>query len=82
MYNRNDSQPDFLGHTKACDFYINIDGNPSFNVSAIKEYAKLGAQLTLGGTGIIGLRDTEDAHLLETAIAGRADFLAVGWVEE
>jgi predicted nucleic acid-binding protein len=44
-------------------------------VSAIEEYAKLGAQLTLGGTGVIGLRDTEDAHVLETAIAGKADFL-------
>jgi predicted nucleic acid-binding protein len=44
-------------------------------VCAIEEYAKLGAQLTLGGTGVIGLRDTEDAHVLETAIAGRADFL-------
>ncbi|WP_373545611.1 putative toxin-antitoxin system toxin component, PIN family [Chamaesiphon sp.] len=44
-------------------------------VSAIEEYAKLGAQLTLGGTGVIGIRDTEDAHVLETAIAGRADFL-------
>jgi predicted nucleic acid-binding protein len=44
-------------------------------VSAIEEYAKLGAQLTLGGTGVIALRDIEDAHVLETAIAGRADFL-------
>jgi hypothetical protein len=26
---------------------------------AIEEYAKLGAQLTLGGTGVIGLRDTD-----------------------
>jgi predicted nucleic acid-binding protein len=44
-------------------------------VSTIEAYAKLGAQLTLGGTGVIGLRDTEDAHVLETAVAGRADFL-------
>jgi predicted nucleic acid-binding protein len=44
-------------------------------VSMIEAYAKLGAQLTLGGTGVIGLRDTEDAHVLETAVAGRADFL-------
>jgi predicted nucleic acid-binding protein len=44
-------------------------------VSAVEEYAKLGAQLTLGGTGVIGLRDTEDAHVLETAVAGKADFL-------
>ena len=44
-------------------------------ISAIEEYAKLGVQLTLGGTGVIGLRDTEDLHVLETAIAGKADFL-------
>jgi predicted nucleic acid-binding protein len=44
-------------------------------VSAIEEYAKLGAQLTLGGTGVIALRDVEDLHVLETAIAGKADFL-------
>ena len=44
-------------------------------VTAIEEYAKLGAQLTLGGTGIIALRDVEDLHVLETAIAGKADFL-------
>ena len=43
--------------------------------SAIAEYAKLGVQLTLGGTGVIALRDTEDLHVLETAIAGKADFL-------
>jgi predicted nucleic acid-binding protein len=40
-----------------------------------EEYAKLGAQLTLGGTGVIALRDVEDLHVLETAIAGKADFL-------
>ena len=39
------------------------------------EYAKLGVQLTLGGTGVIALRDTEELHVLETAIAGKADFL-------
>ena len=49
-------------------------------LSAIAAYAHLGAlganpQLTLGGTGVIPLRDIEDAHVLETAIAGRADFL-------
>ena len=42
---------------------------------AIEEYARLGTQLTLGGTGVIALRDTEDAHVLETAIGGRANFL-------
>jgi predicted nucleic acid-binding protein len=51
-----------------------------FYLSTIAAYAHLGAlgaspQLTLGGTGVIPLRDTEDAHVLETAIAGRADFL-------
>lgn len=49
-------------------------------LSAISAYAHLGAlgtspQLTLGGTGIVLLRDMEDGHVLETAIAGRADFL-------
>jgi predicted nucleic acid-binding protein len=49
-------------------------------LSAIAAYAHLGAlgaspQLTLGGTGVIPLRDTEDGHVLETAIAGRTDFL-------
>jgi predicted nucleic acid-binding protein len=53
---------------------LNIETSDAY-VSAIEEYAKLGAQLTLGGTGVIGLRDIEDAHVLETAIAGRADFL-------
>jgi predicted nucleic acid-binding protein len=46
-------------------------------ISTIAAYARLGAmgaslQLTLGG---IPLRDTEDAHVLETAIAGRANIL-------
>jgi predicted nucleic acid-binding protein len=53
---------------------LNIEVAEAY-VSAVEEYAKLGAQLTLGGTGVIGLRDIEDAHVLETAIAGRADFL-------
>jgi predicted nucleic acid-binding protein len=49
-------------------------------LSAIAAYAYLGAlgtspQLTLGGTGVIPLRDTEDGHVLETATSGRADFL-------
>jgi predicted nucleic acid-binding protein len=49
-------------------------------LSAIAAYAHLGPlgaspQLTLGGTGIVPLRDTEDAHVLETAIAGKTDFL-------
>lgn len=44
-------------------------------VSLVERYATIGPQLTLGGTGIVGLKDLEDAHVLETAIAGRADFL-------
>jgi predicted nucleic acid-binding protein len=48
--------------------------------STIAAYARLGAmgaspQLTLGGTGVIPLRDTEDAHVMETVIAGRANIL-------
>jgi predicted nucleic acid-binding protein len=44
-------------------------------ISTIEEYAKLGTQLTLGGTGVLPMKDTEDAHVLETAIAGKADFI-------
>jgi predicted nucleic acid-binding protein len=31
--------------------------------------------LTLGGTGVVPLHDLEDRHVLETALAGRADWL-------
>ena len=56
--------------TQTADLYI----------STIAAYAHLGAigaspQLTLGGTGVIPIRDTEDAHVLETAIAGKANIL-------
>jgi predicted nucleic acid-binding protein len=49
-------------------------------ISTIAAYARLGAmgaspQLTLGGTGVIPIRDTEDAHVLETALAGRVNVL-------
>lgn len=49
-------------------------------VDAIRGYAELGSsgagpQLTLGGTGVVALRDSEDAHVLETALAGQADVL-------
>jgi hypothetical protein len=60
-----------LGVTpSAADLYIDV----------IVSYAQLGIagrspQLTLGGTGIVPLRDLEDAHVLETALAGRANFL-------
>jgi predicted nucleic acid-binding protein len=49
-------------------------------ISTIAAYTHLGAmgfspQLTLGGTGIIPIHDTEDVHVLETAIAGKANIL-------
>ena len=49
-------------------------------IDTIRGYAELhpfstGAQLTLGGTGVIALSDTEDAHVLETALAGQASVL-------
>jgi len=49
-------------------------------LDAIRGYAEIapastGPQLTLGGTGVIALSDTEDAHVLETALAGRAAVL-------
>jgi predicted nucleic acid-binding protein len=48
-------------------------------IQAIQEYAELGSlrgtQLPLGGTGVIALRDVEDRHVLETALAGYASAL-------
>ncbi len=44
-------------------------------IKIITTYAKLGPQLTLGGTGVIPLDDEEDRHVLETAIAGQATVL-------
>jgi predicted nucleic acid-binding protein len=49
-------------------------------IDAIRGYAELGAcgaspQISLGGTGVIALQDSEDAHVLETAVAGRATVL-------
>lgn len=49
-------------------------------IEVIAGYARLGAHgwgphLTLGGMGVWPLRDEEDAHVLETALAGRADIL-------
>lgn len=49
-------------------------------LAAIAGYAALGPSaepphLILGGTGLIALRDTEDAHVLDVAVAGRADIL-------
>lgn len=49
-------------------------------ISLIADYARIGPgrggpQLTLGGVGIMPMRDEEDAHVLDTAIAA-ADMLA------
>jgi predicted nucleic acid-binding protein len=49
-------------------------------LAAIAGFATLGPaseppHLTLGGTGLIPLRDAEDAHVLDVAVAGRADLL-------
>lgn len=49
-------------------------------IDTIRGYAQLGPtgaspQLTLGGVGIIALQDEEDAHVVETALAGRANVL-------
>jgi PIN domain len=49
-------------------------------LSAIAGYTALGPagmnpMLTLGGTGVVPLTDTEDAHVLETCIAGKAHIL-------
>jgi predicted nucleic acid-binding protein len=44
-------------------------------LKSIKSYTQLSPQLTLGGTGIIPLHDTEDAYVLETALAGKAEIL-------
>jgi hypothetical protein len=50
-------------------------------ITSIVRYAHLGPhatgpQLALGGTGLLPLTDSEDAHVLDTAIAGEADILA------
>jgi predicted nucleic acid-binding protein len=44
-------------------------------LNTICEYANNQPQLTLGGTGIIPLQDTEDRHVLETCLAGKVDIL-------
>jgi PIN domain len=49
-------------------------------LGAVSGYASLGPagmnpMLTLGGTGVVPLTDTEDAHVLETCIAGQAHIL-------
>jgi hypothetical protein len=49
-------------------------------LGAIVGYAAVGPSgtsptLTLGGTGVVPLTDTEDAHVLETCLAGQAHIL-------
>jgi hypothetical protein len=49
-------------------------------IEAIAGYARLGPlgmapHLTLGGTGLLPMRDEEDAHVVETALAGGAHLL-------
>lgn len=49
-------------------------------LSAIVGYATVGParmspSLTLGGTGVVPLTDTEDAHVLETCLASETDIL-------
>jgi predicted nucleic acid-binding protein len=49
-------------------------------IEAIAGYAHMGAaglapHVILGGTGLMPIRDTEDGHVLDTAIAGKAHLL-------
>lgn len=55
------------------------ESTAQYYVRIIQAYAEAGIvggpQLTLGGTGVIPLRDIEDRHVLETALAGDASVL-------
>lgn len=44
-------------------------------VEVMATIARDGPSLTLGGVGVLPLEDEEDRHVLETAVAGRADML-------
>ena len=44
-------------------------------IDIIRGYASLNPSLTLGGTGVIPLKDEEDRHVLETALAAKAHVL-------
>lgn len=44
-------------------------------LNVICEYENYQPQLTLGGSGVIGIQDTEDSHVLETCLASQADIL-------
>lgn len=50
--------------------------------TAIAAYAQQGPSLTLGGVGVIPMDDVEDLHVLETALAGRADILVTHNLED
>ncbi|MGL5805891.1 MAG: PIN domain-containing protein [Xenococcaceae cyanobacterium] len=63
-----------LRHVLERDLKVNPTTADAY-VETIREYAMLAPALTLGGTGVVALRDIEDAHVLETAIAGRANVL-------
>ena len=56
-------------------------------IEAIGLYARLGPDangpsLTLGGAGMLPLPDAEDAHVLDTAIAGDADIVATANIRD
>lgn len=44
-------------------------------VQLVATIARDGPSLTLGGVGVLPMDDLEDRHVLETALAGRADLL-------
>ncbi len=44
-------------------------------IEILATIARDGPSLTLGGVGVLPLDDEEDRHVLETALAGRADML-------
>jgi hypothetical protein len=65
-----------LGKVLEREFRVPRDRTDLY-LQAIAAYAALGPErldplLTLGGTGIIAMRDEEDRHVLETAAAGGA----------
>lgn len=56
-------------------------------VNALAGYARRGPSrrsplLVLGGTGVLPVPDREDAHVLETAVAGRADLLVTADMDD
>lgn len=48
----------------------------------IAAYARQGPSLTLGGVGVLRIDDTEDQHVLETALAGEADLLVTHNIDD